>query len=68
MSDGFKKVTIMPLPTSTYASWRVEMEALLRAQGLFNVTRSSLKTSWPATFKEQDDIETNHLSPESGTT
>ena len=44
MTDEFKGVTIAPLTTSTYASWSVEMEALLRAKGLWKCHHSLLKT------------------------
>ena len=39
MTDDFKGVTIAPLTTFTYASWSVEMEALLRAKGLWKCTQ-----------------------------
>ena len=39
MTDEFKGVTIARLTTSTYASWSVEMEALLRAKGLWKCTQ-----------------------------
>ena len=34
MTDDFKGVSIALITTSTYASWSVEMEALLRSKGL----------------------------------
>jgi len=39
MTDEFKGVSIAPLTTPTYASWSVEMEALLRAKGLWKCTQ-----------------------------
>jgi hypothetical protein len=51
-----------PLTTSTYASWSVEMEALLRAKGLWKCTQvlaqDFMTTLEPLTLKEKDEIET----------
>ena len=62
MTDEFKGVSIAPLTTSTYASWSVEMEALLRAKGLWKCTQvlaqDFMKTLEPLTLKERDEIET----------
>jgi len=35
ITDQFKEAKIAPLTTSTYASWSVEMEGLLRPKGLW---------------------------------
>ena len=62
MIDEFKGVSIAPLTTSTYASWSVEMEALLRAKGLWNSTQvlaqDFITTLEPLTLREKDEIET----------
>ena len=62
MTDEFKGVTIDPLATSTYASWSVEVEALLRAQGLWKCTQvlaqDFMTTLGTLTLKEKYDIET----------
>jgi len=62
MTDEFKGVSIAPLTTSTYASWSVEMEALLRAKGFWKCTqvlaRDFMTTLEPLTLKEKDEIET----------
>jgi hypothetical protein len=62
MTDEFKGVSIAPLTTSTYASWSVEMEALLRAKDLWKCTQvlaqDFMTTLEPLTLKEKDEIET----------
>jgi hypothetical protein len=62
MTDEFKGVTIAPLTTSTYASWNVEMEALVRAKGLWKctqvLTQDFMTTLGTLTLKEKDEIET----------
>ena len=62
MTDEFKGVLIAPLTKSTYASWSVEMEALLRAKGLSKCTQvlaqDFMTTLEPLTLKEKDEIET----------
>jgi len=62
MTDKFKGVTIAPLTTSTYASWSAEMEALLRAKGLWKCTQfldeDFMTTLGTLTLKEKDEIET----------
>jgi hypothetical protein len=44
MRDKFKRVTITPHTTSTYASGNVEMETLLRAEVLWKCSQVSLKS------------------------
>ena len=55
MTDEFTGVSIAPLTTSTYASWSVEMEALLRAKGLWKCTQvlaqDFMKTLEPLTLQ-----------------
>jgi len=46
MSDEFKGVTIALLTASTFASWSVEMEALLRAKGLWKCTQVLDQDFW----------------------
>jgi hypothetical protein len=62
MTDEFKGVSIAPLTISTYASWSVEMEALLRVKDLWKCTQvlaqDFMKTLEPLTLKERDEIET----------
>ena len=62
MTDEFKGVSIAPLTTSTYASWSVEMKALLRVKGLCKCTQvlaqDFMTTLGSLTFKEKDEIET----------
>jgi hypothetical protein len=62
MTDEFKGVSIAPLTASTYASWSVEMEALLRVKHLWKCTKvlaqDFMKTLEPLTLKERDEIET----------
>jgi hypothetical protein len=62
MTHEFKGVSIAPLTTSTYVSWRVEMETLLRAKGLWKCTQvlaqDFMKTLESLTLKERDEIET----------
>ena len=54
--------TIAPLTTSTYASWSVEMEALLRVKDLWKCTKvlvqDFMTTLGTLTLKEKDEIET----------
>jgi len=62
MTDEFKGVTIAPFTPSTYASWSVEMEALLRAKGLWKRTQvlaqDFMTKLGTLTLKEKDEIET----------
>jgi hypothetical protein len=62
MTDEFEGVSIAPLTTSSYASWSMEMEALLRAKDLWKCTQflaqDFMKTLEPLTLKEKDEIET----------
>jgi hypothetical protein len=62
MTDEFKGVSIAPLTTSTYASWSVEMEALLRPKGLWKLAQvhaqDFITTLGTLTLKEKDEIET----------
>jgi hypothetical protein len=58
MTEELKGVSIAPLTLSTYASWSVEMEALLRAKGLWKCTQfhaqDFMTTLEPLTLKEKD--------------
>jgi len=62
MTDEFKGVSIAPLTTSTYASWRLEMEALLKAKDLWKCTQvlaqDFMITLGTLILKEKDEIET----------
>jgi len=62
MTDEFKGVTIAPLTTSTYASWSVEMEALLNPKSLWKciqaLAQDFMTTLGTLTLKENDEIET----------
>jgi hypothetical protein len=62
MTQEFKGVSIAPLTTSTCASWSVEMEALLRAKGLWKCTQVLAQdfttTLGTLVLKEKDEIET----------
>jgi hypothetical protein len=55
MTDEFKGVKIAPFKTFAYGSWRVKMEALLRAKALWKCTQVLASLS----LKEKDEIETN---------
>jgi hypothetical protein len=39
MTEEFKEVTVAPPTASTYASWSVEVEALVRVKGLWKWTQ-----------------------------
>jgi len=53
--------------TSTYASWSVEIEELLRATGLWNCAQvlgpDLMTTGETLTLKEKDEIETKLNKP-----
>jgi len=62
MTDECIGVTIAPLTSSIYASWSAEMEALVRAKGLWKCTQvlaQQFKTFLGTfTVKEREEIET----------
>jgi len=62
MTDELKGVATVAFTTSTYASWSVEMEALLRAKGLWKCTQvlaqDFMTTLGTLVLKKKDEIET----------
>jgi hypothetical protein len=62
MTDEFTRVSIAPVTSSTYASWSVEMEALLRAKSLWKCTQvlaqDFMTTLGTLTLKEKDEVNT----------
>jgi hypothetical protein len=62
MTDEFKGVSIAPLTTSTYASWIVDAEALVKAKDLSKcnqvLAQDLMTTLGTLILKEKDEIET----------